>query len=150
MAQGNSPSTKISRRSFLDTLLGVGVVGWLGSVLFPIVEYFKQPEQEEAEPTSVVAAKVKDLQPNQAKVFRFGSAPAILVKGADGNLRALSAVCTHLQCTVQYRPDLQRIYCACHNGMYDLNGRNIAGPPPRPLTEFKVVIKGDDVVVTRA
>jgi Rieske Fe-S protein len=140
---------EISRRSFLDKLLGLGALAWLGSVVYPVVEYFKTPPQDEAEVTSVVAAKIQNVKADSGLVFRFGHEPAILVSGPDGKLRAFSATCTHLQCTVQYRNDLQRIYCACHNGMYDLNGRNIAGPPPRPLTEFQVTVKGDDVVVSR-
>lgn len=141
---------ELSRRSFLNKLLGLATFAWLGSVVYPVVEYFKTPPQSEADVTSVVAAKIQSVKPNSGIVFRFGREPAILVSGPDGKLRAFSATCTHLQCTVQYRTDLQRIYCACHNGMYDLNGRNIAGPPPRPLTEFQVTVKGDDVVVSRA
>jgi len=140
----------ITRRSFLDRLLAIGAVAWLGSVIYPIAEYFRTPPPGEAEVTSVVAASIKNLKPNSGLVFKFGREPAILIMGSDGSLHALSAVCTHLQCTVQYRPDLQRIWCACHNGMYDLTGRNISGPPPRPLTEYKVTLKGDDVIVSRA
>ena len=62
----------------------------------------------------------------------------------------ISAVCTHLSCTVQYRSDLQEIWCACHNGHYDLNGRNVAGPPPRPLRSFTVTEQNGDVVVSRS
>lgn len=141
--------TGLTRRSFLDRLLGLGALAWVGSVVYPIVEYFKTPPQGEAEVTSVVAANIKNVKPNSGTVFKFGHEPAILVSGPDGNLHALSATCTHLECTVQYRPDLQRIWCACHNGMYDLSGRNISGPPPRPLSEFKVTVKGDDVVVSK-
>jgi Rieske Fe-S protein len=57
--------------------------------------------------------------------------------------------CTHLQCTVQYRSDTQHIWCACHNGHYDLNGRNIAGPPPKPLEQYLVNIRGDEIVVSK-
>ncbi|HEX5031028.1 MAG TPA: Rieske (2Fe-2S) protein [Candidatus Eisenbacteria bacterium] len=134
----------------MNKLLGLATFAWLGSVVYPVLEYLKTPPQSEADVTSVVAAKIQNVKPNSGLVFRFGREPAILVSGPDGKLRAFSATCTHLQCTVQYRTDLQRIYCACHNGMYDLNGRNIAGPPPRPLTEFQVTVKGDDVVVSRA
>ncbi len=141
---------KISRRTFLDYLLGLGVVAWLGAVLYPIISYFKVPEQTEAAPTSVTAALVKDLKPDQGKVFRFGNEPAILIDTPDGKLRAFSAVCTHLQCTVQYRQDMGKIFCACHGGVYDLNGRNIGGPPPRPLQEYKVAIKGDDIIVSKS
>jgi Rieske Fe-S protein len=46
------------------------------------------------------------------------------------------AICTHLNCTVCYQPGENRIYCACHEGYYDVDGRVLAGPPPRPLQEF--------------
>lgn len=62
--------------------------------------------------------------------------------------KALSAVCTLLGCTVQYRKDFQHIWCACHNGHFDLNGRNIAGPPPTPLEEYQVVARADSVFVS--
>ena len=68
---------------------------------------------------------------------------------AGGAYRALSATCTHLLWTVQYRPDLKEIWCPCHNGIYDLNGRNVSGPPPRPLDVFDVHLGGDEVVVSR-
>jgi Rieske Fe-S protein len=57
-------------------------------------------------------------------------------------------VCTHLQGTVQYRADQESIWCACHNGYFDLSGKNVAGPPPRPLDQFDVTVKGDEVHVS--
>lgn len=141
---------KTSRRSVLDRLLQISAFGWALSILYPIFAYFKIPLEGESVPTSIVAAKVNELQANQGKVFRFGNSPALLVKTTDGEWKAFSAVCTHLQCTVQYRNDLQKIWCACHNGTFDLNGANIAGPPPRPLQEFKVTTKGQDVIVSKA
>ena len=67
----------------------------------------------------------------------------------SGDFRAFSAVCTHLDCIVQYRKDLKQIWCACHNGHYDLRGVNIAGPPPRPLEEFNVNIVMDEIIISR-
>ncbi|MFQ5628733.1 MAG: ubiquinol-cytochrome c reductase iron-sulfur subunit [bacterium] len=99
--------------------------------------------------SSVVAGKVGDLQPNTGKIFRFGSKPGILVLTQQGEYRAFSAVCSHLQCTVQYRSDFKHIWCACHNGHFDLAGKNIAGPPPRPLEAYKVDIKGDEIIVSK-
>ncbi len=141
---------KHSRRSFLDVLLGTGLIAWFLSVTYPIFRYLQVPAQAESAPSSVVAANIKQLQPNQGVVFRFGNKPAILIRKADGTFRAFSAVCTHLECTVQYRADLQKMWCACHSGLFDLNGQNISGPPPRPLEEFKVALKGDDVLVSKA
>ena len=93
--------------------------------------------------------KFGELKDNNGKIFKFGSKPGLLVRTADGTYRAFSAVCTHLNCTVQYRDDLHEIWCACHNGLYDLEGRNVSGPPPRPLEVFEVHVQGEDVVVTR-
>jgi len=96
-------------------------------------------------PTSVIAGEVGALKPNSGKIFRFGNEPGILINTPGGEIKAFTAICTHLACTVQYRDDLEHIWCACHNGPYNLNGINIAGPPPRPLTPFKVNIKGDQI-----
>jgi len=138
-----------TRRAILNALLSSSAVAFLTTLIYPVVRFIVPPPGAEGDTNSVVAGKVNDFPPNQGKIFRFGSKPALLVNGPDGKLRAFSAVCTHLQCTVQYRPDLERIWCACHNGRFDLNGRNVAGPPPRPLEVYKVTLRGDDVIVTR-
>jgi Rieske Fe-S protein len=96
----------------------------------------------------VVAAQVNAVAPNSGTVFRFGTRPGILVRTSSGEWRAFSAVCSHLQCTVQFRADLEHIWCACHNGHFDLSGKNVEGPPPRPLEQFDVTIRGNDVVVS--
>jgi Rieske Fe-S protein len=90
-----------------------------------------------------------DLPPNTGVIFKFGSRPGILVRTPSGELRAFSARCTHLDCTVQYRDDIGHIWCACHNGHFDLNGRNIAGPPPEPLEAYDVNVRGTQIVVSR-
>jgi Rieske Fe-S protein len=50
---------------------------------------------------------------------------------------------------VQFNKDIGMIWCACHNGKYDLTGRNVAGPPPRPLEPFKVIIQGDEILIAK-
>jgi len=138
-----------ARRRFVQFLLGGGLLASAASFLYPIVRYLVPPAAVDLGGDSVVAAKVGELKANSGKIFRFGSRPGLLVLTAEGEYRAMSAVCTHLNCTVQYRSDLREVWCACHNGFYDLNGRNVAGPPPRPLDSFDVHINGDDVVVSR-
>ena len=137
------------RRDFLDWVLGTWLVGVIGSVLYPISRYLVPPDVAEAAPPSVNAGKAADIAPNTGKIVPFGTVPVIVVRTGAGELRAFSATCTHLSCTVQYRPDLEHIWCACHNGHYDLTGRNIEGPPPRPLDQYDVVTKGDDVLIVK-
>ena len=136
-------------RRWVNLILGTGVVATIASFIYPAIRYVIPPPVSESTNLSVVAAKVGELKDNAAKVFKFGSTPAILIRTPDGNYRAFTAVCTHLGCTVQYRSDLHEIWCPCHNGMYNLQGRNISGPPPRPLAQYQVHIQGEDIVVVR-
>jgi len=138
-----------SRRGFLEVLLGGGLVAAIGSILYPVARFIVPPKVAESQAASVVAAHVGELTPNSGRVFKFGARPGILVCTPSGEYRAFSAICTHLQCTVQYREDYQGIWCACHNGRFDLSGRNVAGPPPRPLEMYDVALRGDDIVVSK-
>jgi cytochrome b6-f complex iron-sulfur subunit len=140
----------MKRRTFLDVVIAASGAALGAFVLYPIARYLVPPRSPEAATRRVVAAKQDEVPPGGFKIFPFGGEPGILIHGKDGRYRALSAVCTHLGCTVQLRPDGQSIWCACHNGLYDLEGRNVSGPPPRPLEAFVVHVVGGDVVVEKA
>lgn len=138
------------RRSFLSTALSTVSLAFLGFVFYPVFKYLKQPLASGINVKTTVAAKISELPNDSGKIFRFGDSPAILIRTPEGQLKSFSAVCTHLDCTVQYVPGKRHIFCACHNGRYDLNGRVISGPPPRPLEEFKVYEEGEDIFVSKA
>jgi cytochrome b6-f complex iron-sulfur subunit len=144
-----TPRIQPVRRHLVEMVLGGGMIASIIAFVYPVLRYLIPPPVADLGGDEVVASKVGDLRPNGSKIFRFGTRPAILMMTAEGEYRALSAVCTHLSCTVQYRNDLHQIWCACHNGLYDLNGRNISGPPPRPLDAFQVHVRGDEIVVSR-
>ena len=137
------------RRKFLELLLGSSVAASAVSILYPILQFVLPPRTAELDADTVVAARVDELGVNAAKIFRFGSRPGLLVRLSDGTYRAFSAICTHLNCTVQYRNRESDIWCACHNGVYDLQGRNVSGPPPRPLEVYDVHVRGEEIVVAR-
>lgn len=142
---------KVSRRRFLDWFVGTTGGALLLSVLYPVARYLVPPEIEESAARSVsLAVRPGDVKSNSGQIFRFGNQPGILVRTPAGDLRAFSAICTHLACIVQYRSDLTHIWCACHNGHFDLNGKNIGGPPPKPLDQYAVNLRGDRVVVSKA
>ncbi|GAB4363698.1 MAG: Rieske (2Fe-2S) protein [Calditrichia bacterium] len=140
---------KKSRRSFINYLLSTSLGAFLTSVLYPIFQYLKPPKIPEAQPANVLAGTLYELKPESAKIIRFGRKPVIVIRTGQGKVLAFSAVCTHLSCIVQYRKDLKHIWCACHNGHYDLTGRNIAGPPPRPLPVFRVDIQAEKIYVSK-
>ncbi len=148
-AQQAASSNHSARRRFLQILLGGGILASLASFLYPVLRYIIPPPNTDLGSDSVLAGTIAELRPNSSKIFRFGSRPGLLLRGADGEYRAMSATCTHLSCTVQYRPDLHQVWCACHNGKYDLSGRNVSGPPPRPLEAYEVHIRGQEIYVSR-
>lgn len=139
----------MKRRSFIDIFFGGSLVATIAAFLYPVVRYILPVKTTGATQTSVTAAKAGELPPNTAKVFKFGSAPAVLVNTAEGVLVALSAVCTHLTCTVRYDSETGTLFCPCHNGRFDLGGNVLSGPPPRPLETFKVDTSGADIIVSR-
>jgi len=138
-----------ARRRFVEFLLGGGLLASAASFLYPILRYLVPPATPDLGSDTVVAARVGDLKPNSGKIFRFGNRPGLLVMTPEKEYRAMAATCTHLDCTVQYRDDLHQVWCACHNGTYDLNGRNVSGPPPRPLESFEVHVRGEEIIVER-
>ena len=136
----------LDRRRLLNWFLGTSVGALIVSVFYPVARYVTPPRIAEASASEVEAGQVDDLELREKafKIVRFGADPVILVRAADENLYAFSATCTHLDCIVGFQKEQNRIWCNCHGGAYDLTGRNVAGPPPRPLTPFKVnlVAKG--------
>lgn len=145
-----APSTSSTRRRFLDWLMGTALGGFAAAILFPIVRYAVPPPSTEAATMAVTLRIDPTTVPsNSGQIFKFGDKPGILVRTPSGQLRAFSAVCTHLGCTVQYRSDLEQIWCACHNGHYNLQGINVSGPPPRPLQPYDVRVLGKEIYISK-
>ncbi len=146
----NEENLNKERRDFLKLFLTGGLIGVTAITIYPIVSFLNPPKQTDVEVTSVNAGKIDELKPGDSKIIRFGNKPVIIIRIDDKNFRALSATCTHLDCTVQYKKDEKIIWCACHNGKYDLFGKNVSGPPPRPLDKYNIAIKNDELIVSKA
>ena len=146
-------SIAFDRRRFLDALLTVGFVSTAIAIVYPVGRFLIPPASGEPAVDATVAGRAGMLRPNSAALFKFGTRPGIVVRTADGEVRAFSAVCTHLDCTVQFKADTTQLWCACHNGLYDLGGNVVSGPPPRALQRFTVNLRGEgdeaEIVVTR-
>jgi cytochrome b6-f complex iron-sulfur subunit len=144
----------VPRRAFVGMALGAAGVCYAGAIAYPVYRYLASPAERAEAATAVTEVTLKDAQKlptGSALMFRFGPKPAMLIHHADGSWVALTAVCTHLGCTVQYQPERNVIHCACHGGEYDsVTGKNIAGPPPRPLTRYVAKVTDKGVVVSRS
>jgi len=140
---------KMNRRKFLELIIGGSFLGVIFSIFYPIVRFLFPPKLPETPQFQVNVGKVDDIPINSGKIFRLGTKPGIIVRKKDGSFVAFSAVCPHLGCIVQYRPDFEHIWCACHNAHFDLSGKVLSGPPPAPLEEFKVKIMGNEIYVVK-
>ena len=157
MPPANTPTTRhpsdFDRRTFLDAVLAVGFVSTAAAIAYPVSRYLVPPVGGEPTTNSAVAGRAAALKANSGLIFRLGEKPGIVVRTPDGEVRAFSAICTHLDCTVQYKADTAQLWCACHNGLYDLSGNVVSGPPPRGLEKFVVNLRGEpgeeEIVVSR-
>lgn len=141
------------RRRFLERLLEFFAALYFGVILYPLYRYLRSGPKlvETVEVTAVKIGKLADLPPNSAKMFKFGGTPGILVHTAAGDLYAFNAICTHLNCTVDYLEKEKRIWCACHGSRFDpVNGRPEGGPAPAPLKQWKVEVANGEIFVSRA
>jgi nitrite reductase/ring-hydroxylating ferredoxin subunit len=141
------------RRRFFEGVLEFFAGLYFLVILYPLYKYLTSGQRlvETVEVTAVKIGKLADLKPNTAKMFKFGGSPGILVRTPTGELHAFNAICTHLRCTVQYRNDWQRIWCACHDSRFDTaNGAPESGPAPAPLRQWKVEVADGEIYVSRA
>lgn len=126
-----------TRRSFLDILLGVSCVASLASVVYPVLRYLKPlPRAGAVGPTRLTRDEVAKLEKQNFVIVPVSGKRVMVLQNAAQQLVAVDAKCTHEGCTVQYLAGESVIWCACHNGRFDLDGRVLSGPPPRPLPKY--------------
>jgi len=137
----------MDRRSALKSLLyfipfGAGAIGLAGMGL-----KFITPVKN-SKKLRIYATNLDELPINSSKTFKdlYGK-DFLIIRTGEKEVKALSTVCTHLGCTVYWQSDKQRFFCPCHQGMFDVNGNVIAGPPPRKLDSYKIEIDGNNVFV---
>ncbi|NUQ81725.1 MAG: Rieske (2Fe-2S) protein [Bacteroidetes bacterium] len=158
MSQETTPQP--ARRKFVTYSLRTLAAIWAAAIFYPILRYLGPHQKEVVKDVSEINLGVKTLEPGSSESFVFGTKPALLVKNLNGELKSFTAVCTHLGCNVVYQKDLATVapghsgegfFCNCHLGVYDATGKNIAGPPPKPIQEFKVTVADNgEITVTKA
>lgn len=164
------PPPSVARRRWLLRGLRTGIAATVAAILYPVVRFLSPRAATVSGAMEVVAPfRVNQLPNAQGNPFNFGGKPCLVVLTPQGekrraqglplraghDVRAFNAICTHVDCTVEYRPQRRDIFCNCHNGVYDLTGRNVSGPPPRPLEQYKVAFRGDtpgqeQIIVSRS
>lgn len=133
------------RRKFLGWCLGGTVVAFVGAAGWSVFRYLA-PRQE-ATAAARVTIPEQEMLPGEAKFFAFAGSPAVLVRTKNGTLIALSAVCTHLGCIVQWEKEQQDFLCPCHAGRFTPEGNVISGPPPQPLAMLPLAVANGTITI---
>jgi menaquinol-cytochrome c reductase iron-sulfur subunit len=141
---------RLTRRAFATqmTMLGGAAVTAMWGV--PIIGWVVNPLIRNKE--SVVWRKVGPvgaLKPETPTRFDVPFPPQVTwnvptdywvvfaVRYNDGSFKAFSNICTHMQCPVRWLAAQDQFLCPCHGGLYDINGANVGGPPPKPLPQWQ-------------
>lgn len=135
------PSGKpgVSRRDFLSeiTLGALGVAGLGGATL--TYQYFSPNVL--FEPSMTFRAGNPDLYPENSVTFLQDQ--LVYIVRTPAGFFAVSAVCTHLGCITQWKPEANLIACPCHGSKFQADGKKIEGPAPRPLPHYSISLTAD-------
>lgn len=138
-----------NRRKFIGICIGgvaaLAATGFI-SVTYSVFKYFLVPRSDN-NPKGKIRIPLNEIAPGNARFFEFNGSAAVLVKKQDGALVALSAVCPHLGCIVQWEKDRQDFLCPCHAGYFTPDGQVISGPPPRGLATIPFSVTNGIVTV---
>ncbi len=155
-------NNKVTRRQFLSyTLTGVG--GFMAAgMLMPMVRFAIDPVLQKKDAGDYVTTDlaVADITEEPTRVdFKFEQVDAwytsevtntAWVYKSGDSIVALSPICKHLGCTVNWAGDAEhpdQFFCPCHEGRYEKNGKNVPGTPPLgPLDVFEVRESADGLL----
>jgi cytochrome b6-f complex iron-sulfur subunit len=133
----------MDRRKFLSILLSVFDTGAFVSFAYPLIRYLAPPTPDVR--TARYTFKKSDI--SDAKEILFQETPTIIINRPGKGYIALSRVCTHLGCLLEYDKSQRKLVCPCHAGIFDLEGRVVSGPPPKPLLTFPLRVEGEDITI---
>ncbi|MBI5286705.1 MAG: ubiquinol-cytochrome c reductase iron-sulfur subunit [Deltaproteobacteria bacterium] len=125
--------------------MSLGLGFGLGTLGFRFLQ-FLIPEARVKLVEEILINSAEDMANSNAIPIEVAGNKLILLNTETG-LVAFSRICTDLGCLVSWDKAKEQFICPCHQGVYDKNGKNIAGPPPRPLDRFGVVKKGGNIYI---
>jgi Rieske Fe-S protein len=135
---------EVTRREFVRYLTLGSAGAAFGSVGLAGMTQLRRP----VERTPQRIAALDDIPVAGSLLFRYptDADPAIVIRPTEDELLAYSQRCTHLACVVIYEHDDDELVCPCHHGVFDAqDGRNVAGPPQRPLNRIELELRDGEV-----
>lgn len=139
----------VTRKTFVNTLLGGWLLASLSGGIFTLFRFAFPTLGKEPDFVILKPEDYLDIPTNSTKAFAWGGKLGLFFRKTDGTMVALKGVCSHMECNIAYKPEERKFYCSCHKGWFDENGKNIKGPPPKPLEIFVYTVEGDKLIVAR-
>ncbi len=146
-SQSMDNKKRISRRKLLAFAWVGAAVIVVGELIFGTLAFLWPRRKGPKTETVFVAGKVSDFRVGELIPFRKEKA---FILRTEGGFLAISAICTHLRCIVNWNEVEKKFECPCHGAKFNQNGEVLEGPPPRPLDLYKLQIHAGNVVIDRA
>jgi len=138
----------VKRRSILEWMVRGFLSLWALGAAAVGISFLKAPHAEKRPSEGRVrCGTLSSLPVGSARFVRHGAGPLIVVRATESQIQAFSAICTHLRCVLEWDDSSQQIRCPCHAGAFDRRGNVLSGPPTRPLHEYDVEVRADEIVV---
>ncbi|TQR60533.1 ubiquinol-cytochrome c reductase iron-sulfur subunit [Campylobacter troglodytis] len=152
-------ATNEGRRSFIGFAFGtVAAVGGAFSLLAMKKTWDPLPSVRAAGFTTV---DLSSMQEGELRTIEWRKKPIFILKKSEAMAKdpkrevlienasyaVMIGLCTHLGCIPSYIASEGLFKCACHGGEFDLNGKNVFGPPPAPLAIPPFKIEGNKLVL---
>jgi Rieske Fe-S protein len=163
MAEGEGHASQPSRRRLL--INGIKALGALFALALgvPLAGFFFSPagrrDKREEWISLARLSELKDSRPTKV-TYQYARKDgwtsvatrkmAFILRGDDGALTVLSNRCSHLGCGVDWDATAGHFKCPCHGGVFDAQGRVMAGPPPRALTRLVSKVEDGTVFIREA
>ena len=142
----------MNRRNFFEKFVGALFGGTVLAFVAPALAYlfpnrnFGATGREFSEASGQIIP-ANTIPEGGSRVGMLAGKPAIVLR-RDGEIMALSAICTHLGCTVSFNATANQFLCPCHGCKYDHEGNVVAGPPPEPLERLNIRVEDDKIILS--
>jgi cytochrome b6-f complex iron-sulfur subunit len=139
---------EMDRRGALVWLTRAFLALWVPAAGAVAASFLKAPSSESRPGERLVrAGTLSSLAIGEARMVRHGSEPLFVVRVSDRQALAVSAICTHLRCVLRWEGDPGLFRCPCHDGTFDRSGNVLSGPPKKPLPQYAVEVRADEIIV---
>ena len=146
---GMEKHKSIDRRKFC-IIAGSTAMGVIGAGSIAVMTDFLTPKVLREIPPRFSAGPPNLFQPNSIvynEAYRL-----FIVRDEQGFFYAISAVCTHLGCLVNWKSDSTAevdgaISCPCHGSVYTRTGLVLSGPAQRPLDKYRMSLVDGNLIV---